>query len=168
MKFLFYWHLASYRRKPYRLFGYKPRFRVAMGSPYGDHFRIRSFRKRGLYLKNPMNFLLIMPYVCLRESRIKKTRTSGMCAEKLILVLTHPPCAFTRRAPSLIISQSEIVKEGKFQGRRACAVLFMKDTKQVTNEKPAAKPQDFRMIRLIPCARWALRLWRKRSRLFGI
>ena len=31
-------------------------------------------------------------------------------ARNIILVLTHPPCAFTRRAPSLIISQSEIVK----------------------------------------------------------
>ena len=51
---------ASVKRSPHRLFCYRPRFRVGARYLSTDHFRIRSFRKRGLYLKNPMRLLRIL------------------------------------------------------------------------------------------------------------
>ena len=53
---------ASIRRSPHRLFCYKPRFRVGARYLSADHFRIRSFRKRGFYLKNPMRLLRILSF----------------------------------------------------------------------------------------------------------
>ena len=90
----------------------KAYFRVGAGSPCADRFHVRSLRRIRLLIRKS-DKLSANNAVCLFTSiPHKKDALPGTCAEKLILILTHPPCAFTRRAPSLIISQSEIVYEG--------------------------------------------------------
>ena len=51
---------AALRRKRYRLFGYKPHFRVGAGSPGADRFRFARFGECGFYLKNTMHLLRIL------------------------------------------------------------------------------------------------------------
>ena len=51
---------ASSTRKRYRLFGYKPHFRVGAGSPGADRYRFARFGECGFYLKNTMHLLRIL------------------------------------------------------------------------------------------------------------
>ena len=51
---------ASVIRKRYRLFGYKPHFRVGAGSPSADRYRFARFGECGFYLKNTMHLLRIL------------------------------------------------------------------------------------------------------------
>ena len=50
---------ASDTRKRYRLFGYKPHFRAAAGSPCRSRYRFARFGECGFYLKNTMHLLRI-------------------------------------------------------------------------------------------------------------
>ena len=50
---------ASVIRKRYRLFGYKPHFRAAAGSPCRSRYRFARFGECGFYLKNTMHLLRI-------------------------------------------------------------------------------------------------------------
>ena len=54
---------ASSTRKRYRLFGYKPHFRVGAGSPGADRLRFARFGECGFYLKNTMHLLRILKKV---------------------------------------------------------------------------------------------------------
>ena len=51
---------ASVIRKRYRLFGYKPHFRAAAGSPCRSRYRFARFGECGFYLKNTMHLLRIL------------------------------------------------------------------------------------------------------------
>ena len=51
---------ASSTRKRYRLFGYKPHFRAAAGSPCRSRYRFARFGECGFYLKNTMHLLRIL------------------------------------------------------------------------------------------------------------
>ena len=51
---------AALRRKRYRLFGYKPHFRAAAGSPCRSRYRFARFGECGFYLKNTMHLLRIL------------------------------------------------------------------------------------------------------------